>query len=85
MYLQHCPRAAQRVTSEAGARAAGGAPGGADVGGGRLRLGLRIEQRGSVRKHVAALQQRLERAAADMQAWPACLGAGYSPSQVSKQ
>jgi hypothetical protein len=27
-----------------------------------------VEQRGSVRKHVAAMQQRLERAAADMQA-----------------
>ena len=33
----------------------------------RLRLGLRVEQRGSVRKHIAALQQRLERAATDMQ------------------
>ena len=64
--------AAQRPALEAGGRASGVAPGVADVGGGRLRLGLRVEQRGSVRKHVAALQQRLERAAADMQARP-CL------------
>ncbi|KAK9834256.1 hypothetical protein WJX81_000497 [Elliptochloris bilobata] len=58
----------QRSTSETGARAAaGGAAGAADGGGSRLRLGLRVEQRGSVRKHVTALQQRLDRAAADMQ------------------
>ncbi len=58
---------AQRLSADLGARGGGAAaePGAAQQ---RLRLGLRVEQRGSVRKHVAALQQRLERAAADMQA-----------------
>ena len=33
-----------------------------------MRLGLHVEQRGSLKKHVRALKQRLDRASSDLQA-----------------